>query len=162
MDSEIRPFIIISAGRSGSSYTAKQFADAGVWCGKYTPGDHNNPDGYYENNAIKLALTRIHGRDWLGPFPEERSGFSGVVRQVLDSEGYRDGPWLFKCGAFYWKCFKSFNPVYVKAWRQPEKIMLSYQRIGWLAQKYTDEEIETIIRRQHDAMKEIPGLDCHI
>jgi len=160
-----RPIFIISPGRSGSSWTAKQFADAGVWCGECRPPDHNNPMGYFENIQLKQRLIKIHGRDWLGPFPDENPAWSQKVKEIIRSQGYKDGPWLFKIGAFYWKCMKSFDPVYVKVWRPREKILASYHRLKWLdsgQNRYNDAEIEQIIDRQHDAMRGIEGMDVRI
>ena len=160
-----RPIFIISPGRSGSSWTAKQFADAGVWHGMCRAPDKNNPMGYYENVKLKQCLIKLHGRDWLKPFPNEHPEWADEATAIIRSQGYTGGPWLFKVGAVYWKCMRSFNPVYVKVWRPREKILASYHRLGWLnsgQNRYTESEIEQIIDRQHEAMGKIDGMDVQI
>ena len=163
MDSQVRPVIIISTGRSGSSYTAKQFADAGFWHGVCRPGDQHNPEGYFENIRLKRDCQKLHGRDWAsGAFPDEHPRWHQAVLENIEREGWRGEPWFFKIGAFYWKCFRSFDPVFVKVWRPREKILASYERLGWLSRRYALDEQERIIDRQHEAMREIPGMDVHI
>ena len=157
-----RPFIIVSPGRSGSSYVAKQLHDAGVWGGKLIPGNQHNPGGYYENAQFNNMFKGQYGKDWAtGAFPEEHKDWNKMVQNALTREGYIKGPWFVKCGAFYWKIWKSFDPIYVKVWRSYYSIRTSYLRTHMLNQ-FTDEEIKTIIQRQLTEMENIPGLDVHI
>jgi len=156
-----RPLLIISPGRSGSSYTAKQFHDAGVFGGILRKGDRHNPQGYFENIKLHRELRIWYGIDWVsGPFPQEHTDWNKHVCQVMNREGYQGGPWFFKCGAFYWETFQSFNPVYVKVWRDREKILNSFKRTGMLAR--FGEQMPQIVDRQHEAMKSIPGIDVYI
>ena len=158
-----RPFIIVSPGRSGSSFVAKTFHDAGVWGGKLVPGNQHNPDGYYENAQFNNMFKGLYGKDWAtGEFPEERLEWHGAVLKVLFQEGLKQGqPWFVKCGAFYWKIWQSFSPVYIKVWRSYPDIWKSYDKTHMLNQ-FSDEEIKTIIQRQLTEMEGIPGLDVHI
>lgn len=157
-----RPFIIVSPGRSGSSYVAKQFHDAGLWGGKLVPGGPPNPEGYYENLKLNNLFKNGYGRSWVtGDFPEEKPEWGGAVREVLHHEGYDGGPWFVKCGAFYWKIWKSFDPIYIKVWRCYPSILKSYQKTHML-NRFSDSEVEIIIKRQLKEMENIPGLDVHI
>lgn len=157
-----RPFIIISPGRSGSSYVAGNFAKAGVFGGTMREGDEWNPDGYYENIRLHRLLRENFGSDWVqGALPEEIPEWRGIVKEVMFSEGYSGGPWFFKCGAFYWKCFQSFNPVYVKVWRDRHRILESFKRTNFLI-RFNDKQIEKIVDRQHRVMREIEGIDVRI
>lgn len=158
----MKPFIIISPGRSASSWVAKQFHDAGVFGGEMRKGDRWNPEGYFENIQLHKALRQWYGQDWVtGDFPEAVNGWGNFVHLKLLSEGYRGGPWFFKCGTFYYDTFKPFDPVYVKVWRDPYKILKSFKNCGFL-NRFTESERQTIIERQHEKMREIEGLDIHV
>jgi len=157
-----RPFIIVSPGRSGSSFVAKTFHEAGVWGGKLVPGNPHNPEGYYENVQLNNMFKGLYGKDWAtGDFPEEAKDWNQMVQNVLTREGYIKGPWFVKCGAFYWKIWKSFDPIYVKVWRNYHSIRKSYDKTHMLNQ-FSNNEIKTIIQRQLTEMKNIPGLDVLI
>ena len=85
-----RPLIVISPGRSGSSWTAGKLARAGVFGGHMRPGDRWNEDGYFENIALHKALRDWYGSDWVrGPFPEEHPDWHFFVSDTLESEGYQ-------------------------------------------------------------------------
>lgn len=150
-------FVVISPGRSGSSYVGSCLAKAGLFGGEMRKGDQWNEGGYFENIRLHSMLRQWYGSDWLGPFPDEKPGWHEAVSSVLDHE-----PWFFKGGAFYWKTFASFDPVYIKVWRDRDKILRSFRRCGFLQNRFSWQEIALIVDRQHEAMKEIPGLDVHI
>lgn len=154
-----RPIIVLSPGRSGSSLVAGIFAAHGVWTGDTMPGNEHNPHGYFENREMRRYMLYVHGRGWLGEPPEAAETWPNVVRGTLNNQGYKEGPWLFKCGAFYWKVWQPFAPLYVKVWRPIEAILASFERCGFLKGRYTDTQICDIVTRQHGLMKHIHGPD---
>lgn len=150
--------LIISPGRSGSSMVAGLFAEHGVWAGDCRRGDSRNPKGYFENKVIQEKMKDRFGVDWLGEFPEVDLAWPGVVKQTLERQKCTE-PWLFKTGAFYWKVWKPFDPVFVKVWRPEEEILSSYARCGFLRNRYSQKEIRRVVSRQLEAMKSIDGPD---
>ena len=103
-------------------------------------------------------MLRRFGHDWLGPPPEPDRHWPGEVRRTIASQGYEDGHWLFKTGAFYWKTWAPFKPIFVKVWREPDAIQRSYRRCGFL-DGFTGHELSQLIARQHQAMGQIAGPD---
>ena len=117
-----RPILILAMPRSGSSMTAGIFAKHGVWCGGCTAPNEFNAKGYFENKRLKRELIIRYGKlTAAGPVTdfEERpevvpqDGFAQSVREIIRAEGYRQGPWLFKFSALYWRAFDDFDPLYV-------------------------------------------------
>lgn len=155
--------VIISPGRSGSSYTAYHFDRMGFFSGKTRKADPNNLMGYFENREIHKKAKDLHGADWLDPnAPVEHPKFHNFIEKTMKRQGYQGGPWFIKIGAYYWRTFESFNPVYVKVWRDPELIFQSYKRLGWLGRFGGDGAIRTIIENQHNMMRSIEGPDIWI
>jgi len=158
-----RAVVVISPGRSGSSLVAGLLAGHGVWVGETRPPDQWNPRGYFENTELKRALVKRFGRDWLGAFPQPddqcpSGAWQVEVARILKAQGYETGPWAFKGGAFYWKVWQPFEPVFIKVWREPGAILRSYRRCRFL-NKYTESQAARIVARQHEAMAQIAGPD---
>ena len=156
-------FLVISPGRSGSSYVAGKLIKGGIWGGRMRGGNQWNPGGYFENIELHRLVRQWYGTEWAsGEFPREQIGWHDKVKRVIESQGYTDGPWLFKVGAFYWKTFESFEPTIIKVWRDPDLIYQSYMNCGFLSDKFSEDEIKHIIERQHKEMETIQGLDVKI
>jgi hypothetical protein len=154
----VKPIIIISPGRSGSSMVAGLFKEHGAWTGKTKPGDKDNPNGFFENTAIKNAMLRRFGRDWLGQPPEAQDEWMEQVFRIMSEEGYIGGPWLFKTGALYYQVWEPFAPLFVKVWRLRTDILKSYDRCGYLSE-YEPSGRSAIVERQHGIMEMLPGPD---
>jgi hypothetical protein len=148
--------VVLSAGRSGSSLVAGLLAHHGIWTGDCLIANRFNPKGYFENIEIKNAMLKLYGRDWQGEPPEYKEGWLKTVEKIKNRQECT-GRWLFKCGAFYWRVWKPFNPVFVKVWRDPKDILKSYERTRFLKNRYTHEEIGVIINRHQNLMHTIDG-----
>jgi hypothetical protein len=144
-------------GRCGSSTVAGIFHAHGVWCGTKQKPDENNPRGYFENRKLKEGLRAWAGFDFTGPIPEFKPGWRKEVEGIIKADGYKNGPWMYKHGAFFHKLWQEFNPAIVKVQRNTADVFKSYKECGFL-KKYTDKELIYIIDRQKEIMDHLPGV----
>ncbi|WP_139189271.1 hypothetical protein [Thalassobaculum litoreum] len=126
----MRPIIVLTMGRSGSSMVAGCLALHGMWTGECRPADRHNPRGYFENLRINGALGDLYPgsiyRD-LKPAPADQ-GWPSFVEAVKAQEGYVGGPWLVKTNAFAWPLWTPFDPVFVFVRRNIDAISASAKR----------------------------------
>lgn len=144
-------------GRCGSSTVAGIFHAHGVWCGSRLRPDKYNPLGYYENRKLKDAIRQWHGFDFMGDEPEFKPGWKREVEGIIKADGYREGPWMYKHGAFFHKVWQEFNPKIIKVQRNLPDVFKSYRKCGFL-KIYNDRDLEQIIRRQKIIMDKLPGV----
>jgi len=157
-----RPILILSPGRSGSSMVAGLFAKHGAWCGDCRPGDRHNPAGYFENDAIKMAMIDVAGRDFTGPDIEPQAGWPERVETIVRKQGYTTGPWIFKTGALYWPLWEVMKPLVIRVRRPILDIYESYKRCKFLpSKKYSDDDVGYIIARQVNIMNALEGPEVH-
>lgn len=102
------PIFVLGTARSGTSLVSGILEKCGAWLGKTEPGgDKENPDGFFENRAIRLYVIKQimldHGCDPLGvrAIPSMKSlravdNLEQVIFNILKEEGYEGGPWAFK------------------------------------------------------------------
>ena len=122
--------------------------------GETRQGDQNNPDGYFENQAIKRLIYREFGKDYLYNVPVFHP-----VKEKIDTILQKqrcDRPWLYKTGVQYIRCFDEFDVKYVKVKRDPNAILRSYENCHFLDQ-YSTNEIMSIIKRGLNMMDHIDG-----
>lgn len=153
--------IVLTTGRSGSSLVAGLIVKHGVWVAGCRPGNQFNPKGFFENAILKQKMINRFGRDWLGPFPDPHPQWPRQVMALIRSQGYEGGPWLYKCGASYWKVWEPLKPLFIKVWRNEKRILESYERCGFL-RAFGPDGTRKIVQRQLAAMKDIPGLNVNV
>lgn len=138
-------------GRSGSSMTAGIFAGHGVWVGSTPPPTRINAKGFFENRPLKAELQKWFGKSY-NDVPEGRHGWRNKAEQLILDQGYRDGPWLYKHGATFWKVWYEFTPKWVLVWRDPEAIFQSI-RNAQVMQKLSDKQVRDSITLHHEQMR---------
>jgi hypothetical protein len=101
------PILVTGPPRSGTSLTAGFLAASGVWTGECDGAHDGAPRGFFENRRIKHDIFEPYlfamGYDLLGkrevpPVSNNRRipALRERVHEVLESQGYKGGPWLFK------------------------------------------------------------------
>lgn len=140
-------------GRSGSSLTAGLFNLHGVWCGPYKKSKVANPKGFFENREIKDAQRKWTGGKHFLDVPEGQPGWKQKVERIITEQGYRQGPWLFKTGATFWKVWYEFDPTWILVWRDKESIFNSVRRAGFM--NLTDKQLRKSIDLHHEEMDKI-------
>lgn len=123
----MKPAVVLTMGRSGSSMVARALASQGFWTGRCKPGDEHNPRGYFENARLSVALGRLYpGSIYsdLRPMSPPRR-WRQYVQEVLRAEGHERGPWLVKVNAFTWPVWLPFDPVLVFVYRDVDAIVRS-------------------------------------
>jgi hypothetical protein len=101
------PILITGCARSGTSLVAGIINMRGAFGGKMSGPNMNNAKGMFENARIRNELVKPYfrsiGADPLGQFPLPNvekmiipSGWSNDVIKVMQEEGYKDGPWMYK------------------------------------------------------------------
>ncbi len=106
--------------------TAGIFAAHGVWIGRCRSGACYNLKGFFENIKIKRIIIQQHKaivHD--GLLATKKPGFKEKVLESIHSEGYTEGPWLWKGSAMYWPAFFEFEPRFVVVSRPREQIFKS-------------------------------------
>lgn len=154
------PILIAALPRSGSSMTAGIFASHGVWVGSHTPENVHNPRGDFENTKIKAnqkRITRQGARD--GIVAEPVPGWRERVEEIIFSDGYEGGRWLFKFSAFNWRLWDEFDPWWIKCRRNPMAVFASCKRMGFPWEGVNDQERWKIILKGQEVLDEIPGVD---
>lgn len=152
--------LILTTGRAGSSTVAGIFNLHGVWSGKVRPPDEWNKAGYFENTAIKEAMCKFYGRDWLGPVPSSKEGFKEIIENILLKDGYKEGLWMMKTGAFYHKVWDPFNPTVIKVKRNIEDTLKSFSVCGFL-NRFTEKERRYIVERQNLILDDLEGFEIN-
>lgn len=141
------PILVLGSPRSGTSLTAGLLHQLGAWVGECKPADKWNPKGYFENDAIR-ALCWARGK--------ARVVSVADVRDVLASQGWQGGPWLYKHAPHRVDHWANFTPIRVKVWRDPESILRSRLTMGRSADKVRQD-----IERHHALMRDMSGIDFH-
>lgn len=133
-------------------------AQHGVWTGTCRRADSANAKGHFENVPIKQAI--IHA---VGPVVHEGRvaepvrGWPEAVEQIIRRDGYKDGPWLWKGSAMYWRLWEAMQPVYVCVRRKREAIIASGRETGYF--RATDHAIDAHVRAMDHLRDELGGVD---
>lgn len=147
-----RPLFILGAPRSGTSMTARIFAEHGFWFGNTVQGTSENKHGFFENRALResyikgilkwaghdpAGVTSLPDLDHLPLYPHLRY----QVRRVLAKEGYRNGPWALKDPklSLIWPIFAEAFPeaTWLIVHRDPAKVVQSLCTTSFMARHYT-------------------------
>ncbi len=134
------PIVIVGPARSGTSVTAQLIAAHGVWTGNCRQATQKNPHGFYENRAL-LAI-----RDNKPVDPE-------VIRETLEADGYRGGPWLVKHGMKGWPTWLAIGPRFVCVRREIGPTVRSQMR--WQPDTKSKGKRRDMIKKQHRQLDEI-------
>ena len=153
----IDPIAILRSGRCGSSMVAQVFAEHGVWHGGHM-SDEGYPTVTYENRALRDLVQTEYGGDFLSDI---RSIFPirDKIEDIIKGQGYEDGPWMFKHGAQYYTMWEEWEPSFIFVKRPLEDILASYDRCGWLGDRYTPDEVERIVVRSVEVMDSLDGIE---
>lgn len=154
-----RPTFILAQPRSGSSLTAGIFAEHGVWTGKCQSGTKANPKGHFENLAMKKVMkARYPGVPERGIATPD-SMLHHAFADIMEHQGYRDGPWLFKCTALYAPAllyaFPGAHRVCVL--RDPRSIFASTRKANFFSGLSDDELQANILKHQGFMMGLVNG-----
>lgn len=137
------PIVITGTLRCGSSLVAHIFAAHDAWTGECQRGDYRNPNGYFENTAIKQCIQqRVDPEDLPKIFTsacEPQEWFRDFVTGVLEGEGYESGPWLVKQSALYWRLWDDFEPTWVLPRRDLSEVFASLRKAGFASWASDDE-----------------------
>ncbi|MHC5035113.1 MAG: sulfotransferase [Planctomycetota bacterium] len=139
------PILVVGVPRSGTSVIAGTLAACGVWTGHTIAGSPPNPKGWFENPEIKnrtnKAMLAEAGYDPLGQDPLPPEALDGPlpdISDILESQGYQGGPWLFKDPKtlLCWRAWDRAFPraTWVLAVRRVPEIYASWQKLGWKVQ----------------------------
>jgi len=102
------PILITGCPRSGASMIAATINMCGAFGGTMVGGNQNAKRGMFENVRIREDLVKTYlsdcGLDVMGQYPlTDRKnylyfpdGWKEKVENILLSEGYKKGPWLYK------------------------------------------------------------------
>jgi hypothetical protein len=110
--------------------TAGLFSLNGFWTGVCKPGDAYNRRGYFQNELIDAALSRLYPGfiyDSLKPMPSVPE-WPDFIGNVLRWEGYQGGPWLVKTSIFTWPAWLPLDPVFVHLYRDVDSTIRSCER----------------------------------
>lgn len=116
-------FIMVTGvPRSGTSLTASVIHACGAWGGDMFKGNQDNPRGFFENRELRQEIVkpylRYNGWDEYGqsPLPPRVvppvPGWSEDVLHVIESQGYEEGPWFYKCAkaTLMWQVWEEAFP----------------------------------------------------
>lgn len=132
-ESVMRPIIILSLPRSGSSMTAGIFAKHGVWVGPYMKGDRHNAKGHFEGLPFKEEIKKVAPQAAQQGIPADPvDDWPNRVRSILHRHGYSGGPWLFKGSAMYYPLWLSMDPCWICVRRDIRAIEQSGKRSGMM------------------------------
>lgn len=151
-----RPVLVTGIPRSGTSLVAGSLHACGAWIGQTQQGNKSNPEGYFENVAIREQVLKPllvqAGADPLGVRKLPLlSGLpiqpllGGQVLQLLLNQGYDgDAPWLCKEPklTLLWPAWRLAFPQarWVIVRRRPEDIIESCLRTDFMNQHSRDPE----------------------
>lgn len=151
-----RPVLVTGLPRSATSMTMRVLHDHGLWLGGTVAGNAENPQGYFENRAIRdgivkpmladlgadpLGVRSLPPWDLLPPCPQ----LPRQVTRILRREGYDGGgPWGFKDPklTLLWPAFdQAFpNAVWVIVTRDRARVIDSLCRTSFMARHSTSPE----------------------
>ena len=122
------PILIIGAARSGTSLVAGSVHACGAFGGQMVNANPANPKGYFENRRLRERVLKPLLRGLKGdvraqkPLPEMRlvhsvartkgKLFRAAVIGQMRQQGYREGPWFYKCpkSAHVWPIWHAAFP----------------------------------------------------
>jgi hypothetical protein len=151
-----RPVLVTGLPRSATSMTMRMLHDHGLWLGDTVPGNRENPQGYFENRAIRdgivkpllsgmgvdpLGVRSLPPWDVLPPCPP----LARQVARALRTDGH-DGtrPWGFKDPklSLLWQIFDRSYPqaIWVIVTRDRGKVIDSLCRTSFMARHSTSPE----------------------
>ena len=148
------PIVIIGAPRSFTSLIAGIFKDHGVWTGK-TKEYPACPTGSIENSRMRRLLKSNGNTAANGVVNPIINDFKPKILNILYSEDYKAGPYLFKCPSTYAPSWYEFEPKFIKCHRPKEAVMKSLEKADMLAPN--GDSYETYQR----AMDDTQGVDVY-
>jgi len=151
-----RPILVTGLPRSGTSLVAGSLQACGAWLGKTLAGNTANPEGYFENAAIREGLVKaillqaqadplgVRELPALSALPLQPS-LGGQVLNLLMQQGYTGAEtWLYKDAklSLLWPLWRRVFPFarWVLVRRQPEDIIASCLRTDFMRQHSQDSE----------------------
>lgn len=126
----LKPIVLLTVPRSGSSMTASIFHAHGVWSGPTKEADEYNPHGYYESIPF---LKEVHAYTKYATYPDINNyniGWRKKVRSIMHKYGYPGGPWFMKHSARHFALWNDFKPKFVCIIRKEESIRQSWKKIN--------------------------------
>lgn len=150
MSDRPEPIVVTGTLRCGSSLTARIFAEHGAWVGECEGPSKANPDGFYENLAIKSWVQRnVDPKDRSKILSQEHPlhpDFRTFLMATLKKESYQGGPWLVKHSVLYWRLWDQFSPRFVLPRRNLAEVFQSIRAAGYSSWA-SDDELKTALRR---------------
>jgi hypothetical protein len=151
-----RPVFVAGCPRSGTSLTMGLLQRCGLWVGRTVPGGPSNPDGFFENIAIREKIVKPLLKDALGcdplgvtrlPAPAPKyvlPDFHERVLESIKSEGYSgNGPWGYKDAkmTLVWNLWADAFPdaTWVIVSRNRQDVVRSCLKTRFMAQHSHDE-----------------------
>ena len=151
-----RPVLVAGLPRSATSMTMRVLHDHGLWLGDTVQGNPENPQGYFENRAIRDGIVKpllsnlgvdpfgvrsFPAWDVLPPCPP----LSRQIGRALRREGYDEStPWGYKDPklTLLWPIFDRSYPqaIWVIVTRDREKVIDSLCRTSFMARHSTSPE----------------------
>ncbi len=151
---QTQPVLVTGVPRSGTSLTMGLLQRCGLWLGKTVPGGASNPDGFFENTAIREGivkpLLKDLGCDPLGVktlptlapkyvLPDLRER----VTESIEAEGYSGArPWGYKDAkmALVWNIWAEAFPdaTWVIVSRNVDDVVRSCLKTHFMSQHSTD------------------------
>ncbi|WP_163846786.1 sulfotransferase [Pseudooceanicola aestuarii] len=152
----LRPVFIAGLPRSGTSMVTRALNRCGLWVGETVAGNADNPQGYYENRAIRdrivKPLLKSMGADPLGVSPLPRwetlppaPALAATLLRAIRAQGY-DGRavWGFKDPkiTLLWPLFAEAFPqaTWVIVHRDRAAVLRSLTRASFMKRHSTSEE----------------------
>ncbi|WP_407492436.1 sulfotransferase [Pseudooceanicola sp. MF1-13] len=151
-----RPVLVAGLPRSATSMTMRVLHDHGLWLGDTVQGNSENPQGYFENRAIRDGIVKpllsnlgadpvgvrsYPAWDVLPPCPP----LSRQIARALRREGYDETvPWGYKDPklTLLWQLFDRSYPqaIWVIVTRDRDKVIDSLCRTSFMARHSTSPE----------------------
>jgi len=149
-----QPVLVTGVPRSGTSLTMGLLQRCGLWLGTTVPGGVSNPDGFFENTAIREGivkpLLKNLGFDPLGvktlPTPAPKYVFPDLrerVLEIIQAEGYSGSqPWGYKGAkmALVWNIWAEAFPdaTWIIVSRNVDDVVRSCLKTHFMSQHSTD------------------------
>ena len=151
--------------------TAGIFASLGVWAGTASPGDKNNPRGYFEHITLRDHITKgilaAHGYDPLGvqTFPPRsfnpsiKFNHALTLRQTVDAiirdDGYVPGyRWLYKDPkmSLVWRMYDDAfpNAIWIVVSRDRDDFVRSCLKTNFMVRHSTDPSFWDRVAQQYE------------
>lgn len=136
----------------------------GVWVGTSRGGNEKNPKGFFENKYLKKLFAKTWGLDLLSLSHNPPSFVPGLrekVEKIIQKDGYKGGPWLYKHSALYWRAWGEFDPKFILVRRDLEKTIQSNIDIKLHHGAWSPQQLRQIMQAHHAEMDLCGGVDVY-